>query len=994
MNKSYRKLVRRGIKKSYTRFLSILGIVALGTGFLSGLLATMPDMKDSADDFYNKHNTFDIQIQSTLGLTQKDVRHLRGLPYIRDAEGVYSHDLLMKKSDEESHVTRLLVRDFSQEGVINGTELLSGRYPKRAGECVVAEVDPYTSQHKIGQVFTLDSKSKGYDDLKRKLKYDRFKVVGIVRSPSYISVHGEITNVGNGRVSLGMYIMEEAYREKDIYTGAFVTVTGKEGLSSFDGEYRKRINSVEKKLKVVGKERAKIRTDEILSEARKELDKAKREYADGKAEAERELADGAAKINDGERELQRSRQQIADARATLAKNEENLIEKEQSLKEAAPQINQLREMVKLQEMQQVPTVGEPMDPKIIAQIREYDMGVAAVAEGKRQITQARATLDEKENAIVEGERKLEENRATYEREKAKAQAELDDGAKKIADGEKEIKDIEAAKWILTDRRDNVGMQSFKQDVEKIGAIAIVFPFFFFLIAALVALTSMTRMIEEERGQIGTLKFLGYSNGEILKYYLIYGFSASFLGIVMGLGVGFILFPTVISNAYTMIYSFPQIQAKVIWSIGIPVSIIIMVGILLVIYAACRSELKEKPANLLIPKAPKNGKRIMLERVTPVWKRLRFTRKVTLRNLFRYKKRFLMTIIGVGGCFALLLAGFGVRDSISDIVNLQYGEINSFNYIMEVSEEKDVRSGQLKTILNDKNRVEAYGLFNGDPVTVFGKGKAEKSNLIIPRENKELPLFFSLRDRESAEMVGFGEDALILTEKMAANLKMKPGAKVNLKLNGGKKVSGVVTGIAENYVGSNVYISPVLYEKLFSRKPEFNKVYIKSEDGKLAEELLKNDDVTHVLSVETIKENFQDSVKSIDYVILVLIMTAAALAIIVLYNLTNVNIRERMRELATIKVLGFYEKEVAEYIFREINILSGLGILLGIPIGIILHQFIMKTIEVEKIMFGRHICWQSYVFSAGLTILFTILVNLIMRRSIKNIDMVESMKAID
>lgn len=994
MNKSYRKLVLRGIRKSITRFLSILGIVALGVGFLCGLLATMPDMKKSADAFYDGANTYDIQIQGTMGITKKDIAYLKDLNYIQQVEGVYTVDLLMRKSEEESYTTRLLVRDFDDKGVINGTELLSGRYPTSADECVIAVVNPYTSTHELGEVLILDKKNEDYKDLRKKLKYKKFKVVGTVRSPSYISSHGEISGVGDGRISLGMYIMEEAYPEKDYYTAAFVTVTEKEGLSSFGDEYKDRVAEAEKKLKTVGKKRSKIRTDEIIDKAQRKLDKAKREYDDGKAEAEAELADASAKLQDAEDEIKSGREQIAEARDTLNQKEAELLEQERALDEAEPQIQQLRQMIQMQQMQQVPTVSEPVDPRIIAQIEEYDQGVLAIAAGKEQIAAARATLNEKEEELVRGERTLAENRATYEREKAKADKELADGAEKIAKAEEKIKDIKAAKWILTDRSDNVGIYNFELDVEKIGAVALVFPLFFFLIAALVALTTMTRMIEEERGQIGTLKSLGYSNGEVLKYYLLYGSLASILGIALGLGVGFILFPKIISSAYGMIYSLPEITVEIIWYIALPVSLVLFAGIMLVTYIACRGELKEKTAALLIPKAPKSGKRILLERITPIWKRLKFTRKVTLRNLFRYKKRFLMTIIGISGCFALLLAGFGIRDSIGDIVNLQYGEINKYDYVMEVSAEEDGESGAIRKDLENKDKVEAYGFFCGDPVTVEGKKKTEKSDLVIPKKGTELSTYFALRERESGEEISFDEDSLVLTEKMADNLDVRPGDKVTFRLNSGREGSAVVTDVAENYVASTVYMSPQIYQDIFSRTPEYNIIYIKSEDKELAEDLLRHDSVTYALSTETVKKNFQDSVKSIDYIILVLIITAGVLAIIVLYNLTNVNIRERIKELATIKVLGFYEKEVADYIFRETNILSGFGILTGIPVGLILHRFIMKTIEVEQIMFGRYIYWESYLYAAGLTILFTILVNLIMRRSIQKIDMVESMKAND
>ncbi|MEG0662971.1 MAG: FtsX-like permease family protein, partial [Anaerovoracaceae bacterium] len=512
----------------------------------------------------------------------------------------------------------------------------------------------------------------------------------------------------------------------------------------------------------------------------------------------------------------------------------------------------------------------------------------------------------------------------------------------------------------------------------------IFPIFFFLVAALVALTTMTRMIEEERGQIGALKSFGYSNFGILKYYLIYSFSASAIGVVLGLGGGFIIFPSVISKAYDMMYNLPPITTKVIWPIALIVGGITIFCIMATAYLACRSELKEKPAALLLPKAPKLGKRILLERITPIWKRIKFTRKVTLRNLFRYKKRFLMTIMGVAGCFALLLTGFGLRDSIGDIVNKQYGEIDRYNYILELNQEPT------ETLAVPGE----YLLLHEVPVSISAKEKSERTTLDVPKDQEKLSDFVFLRERKSHEALSLKDDGVILTEKMSENLQVKVGDQVTIKLADGRKTEMKVSGIAENYVSSYAYINENTYKQAFGDSTSYTRVLIKSDEENLAEKLLKDNDAGYVLSIESIKDSFKDSVKSIDYIVVVLILSAGALAVIVLYNLTNVNICERKKELATIKVLGFFEKEVSAYIFREINILSGIGMVVGIPLGILLHRFVMKTAEVDAVMFGRHIYWQSYLYAAAITIFFTIVVNLIMRRSIRKIDMVESMKAND
>lgn len=481
--------------------------------------------------------------------------------------------------------------------------------------------------------------------------------------------------------------------------------------------------------------------------------------------------------------------------------------------------------------------------------------------------------------------------------------------------------------------------------------------------------------------------------------MLYGAAASIIGSVIGTIAGSIFFPKVISNAYGMLYVLPEVETPVILKVAIPVAAGLTAMILIATWFSTREMLREKPAELLLPRAPKAGKRILLERIGFFWKPLKFSYKVTLRNIFRYKKRFLMTIIGVAGCFSLLLAGFGVRDSIGDIVSIQYGELNHYDYSAVINDSGDVTGDEsLAGTLSNRKLVSGWSLYAEDSVTLLFNGKKESSTLMVPEAPAGMDDYITLRERIGTRSVELGPGKAVLTEKSTENLDVKVGDVISVKTDDGRLAEVKLTGICENYVGSYLYMDPLDYESLFGEKPEYKTLLLRAgengQDGRLAEELLRSESVAYIIDSQVVIDNFEKSVKSIDYIVMVLIVASGALAIIVLYNLTNVNICERKKELATIRVLGFYNHEVSAYIFREVDILAILGILVGIPVGIWLHHFVIVTVEVAGVMFGRSIEPLSYLMAGGLTIVFTVLVNMIMRPMIRKIDMVESMKAVD
>jgi len=561
------------------------------------------------------------------------------------------------------------------------------------------------------------------------------------------------------------------------------------------------------------------------------------------------------------------------------------------------------------------------------------------------------------------------------------------------------KESKAGAWYVSDISSNEGIRGFKNNADRIGAIGKVFPLFFFLIATLVCLTSMTRMVEEHRGQIGTFKALGYGKLTIISEYFLYSFGASIGGSIVGVLVGFKLFPNVIFNSYRIMYNLPPVISVFDVNIAITSTVVAVLCTTLAAVLACIKELIVMPAELMRPKAPKPGKRIVLERVTFLWKRMTFTKKVTARNILRYKKRFFMTIIGIAGCTALLLTGFGLKDSILSITDKQFNDIYSYNMMAYFN--VPVAS----TGANDlKNELKKYDKIHNSVLLLQQSISVNKSSnnktlgsvyLMVPENTDSLKNFIHLKFKGSS--ISVPDDGIVITEKLSKLLNINKGENIEINL-GEKNVKAKVLEVTEQYVGHYIYMSPKYYEKLFNETIKYNgfasiiKNRSKASEDYLSTDLLKEKNINSVSFTTNISDNFKKSMKSMDSVIWVLIISAAALAFVVMFNLTSININERIRELATIKVLGFYDKEVAEYIFRENMVLSIVGTLLGLILGLGLHRYVVVTSEIEMIMFVRAIKPISFIYSAVLTIMFSALVNVVMYSRIKKINMVESLKS--
>lgn len=626
-------------------------------------------------------------------------------------------------------------------------------------------------------------------------------------------------------------------------------------------------------------------------------------------------------------------------------------------------------------------------------------------KAENELSNATALLEssksELSKAKVDGLKELEDGKKEIENGKRQAEKEFAEAEKKLIDAQKELDEVKEVQWFVFDRDDNPGYSGFISNANRVDAVASVFPLFFLLVAMLVCLTTMTRLVEEKRTEIGTLKALGYSDRSITFKFVVYACLAAMLGSLLGCFSCIPTLPRVIYNAYGMLYNMSDSIDIVVDRVSLAVAIVAAFACCaLVTFFVCYKSLRHKPASLMRPKAPKAGKRILLERITPLWKRFNFSSKVTWRNLFRYKSRLFMTVVGIAGCTALMLTAFGLYDSINDVVYLQFDELCKYNTIIVADKEKSV--DDIKPLTDEikaDTRFKDSALVSQKAVSVSHDDNSVTSDvyLMVAENTEDLQKLITLRTRESGQSLALTDNGVILTEKLSKMLKADVGDEIIIGENGDK---AKVTGITENYVYNYIYMSDKAYLDMSGKKPRYSTVYAYADsldadaEKALGTDYLKREDTSAITFTTTIINDFKDMISSMNIVVLVMIISAGALAIVVLYNLTNINLAERNREIATIKVLGFNYKETSNFVYRENIILTLFGIAVGLVLGIFLWSFVVTTVEVDTVMFGKQIHALSYVFAFALTGAFAVLVNFIMYFRIKAINMVESLKSIE
>ncbi len=833
MNALTLKNLLREIKRTFTKFLSIFAICALGVAFFAGIRATSPDMKEAGDRLYNTYNLSDISVISTSGLTADNIRDLESIEGIRAVRASLFVDAMARGTGEKEKNLRLysmpiklkseyvplidLIPDYgidtSPEYEMNGVEIVSGRMPLNDTETALDYTLEGSLVKQLGDEITLTT-SGGTVTL---------RVVGFIRSPMYISMFERGTSsIGNGTSDGFAYASGNAISSlgtklpvmsllNTYYTRADIVISGKEGLSAYSDEYEALVNEV---------------TDRI------------EDYAS----------------------------------------------------------------------------------------------------------------------------------------------------------------TQSGTWYIQDRSGNPGYSDYSENTDRIAAVGDVFPLIFFIVAALVCLTTMTRMVEEQRIEMGTMKALGYGGWQIAMKYAVYAMSACISGGVVGAIIGFKLFPYVIMKAYSIMYYLGKLETPYRADIAFMAIAAMAACTAAATFSACYASLKEVPATLMRPKAPKAGRRVLLERIPFIWKKLSFTSKVTVRNLFRYKKRFFMSVIGIAGSGALLVTAFGLNDSIFGIIEKQFGDIWQMDvqaYVYEAMPLADMQELLGKNPANDDFDSVMFCL--DSQMECKNGGRSQNGVHLLGVESAG-----SMAGRVSLHNGGtpvtLDDSGVVVTAKLAETLSIKAGDEINMRTGGEDHLMRVI-GVADNYVYHYVYITAAYYETVFGKAMQYNGLMGNLKDGltdetmdAMSTQLLSDSRMYTVRTIESIYASVWDSLSILNYVVLVLILGSGMLTFVVMLNLTNINIGERMRELATLRVLGFYDKEMYAYIFRENNALSVIGAFVGLLFGKIMHLFVIRTCEVDMVMFVRSAKPLSYVYAFALTIAFSLIVNLLMRPKVRAIDMVESLKS--
>lgn len=701
---------------------------------------------------------------------------------------------------------------------------------------------------------------------------------------------------------------------------------------------------------------------------------------------------GFMQIEAGKGELDLGRGQLEAARAEIANNEAVLLNAESELAAAKELVVNARTELEDGKVKLADAKTELEEGKA-----ELENGRAELADAKAELADAQIKLEDGRIELEDGRTELADAKVEYADAKEEFDQEVSDAQQKIDDARIELADLEEPDEYVLTRNTNIGYACYESDASIVEAIADIFPVFFFLVAALICMTTMNRMVEEQRTQIGVLKALGYGNASIMGKYLFYAGSAASIGAIAGCVGGTWLFPKVIWYGYSIMYSMGEIEYYFDFKLAflsLAAALLCSVGSA---YLSCRHELKSVPANLIRPKAPRAGKRIFLERVTFIWSRMKFLHKVSVRNLIRYKKRFFMMILGISGCTALLLTGFGVRDSVINIAKMQYDEIQMYD--IGISFTDAVAEADMEELTGQAGgAIAQIACQYEESVELEFGGRIKSVYMEIPKNAEEIGTFLDLHTQEGEKIPYPGEGEAVLSAKIAENMGIKAGDRVTFRDNDMNSFTVTISGLCENFVYNYIYLSEETYEEQLGRAPEYKSAYVNVEEGAdIHETAAAIADQKNVLSTsitEDMKERIETMMQSMNYIVFLIIVCAGSLAFIVLYNLTNINITERIREIATIKVLGFYANETADYVFRENLVLTGMGAVVGLGLGKWLHWFVMYNINIDMISFKTMIMPISYVWSLLLTFAFALMVNGIMYFKLEKINMAESLKSIE
>ena len=1173
----------RTIKKNFSRFLSILLMVALGTAFFVGMKATAPDMYENAETYFSDYNLMDIRVRSSIGLTQTDLQALSMVEGVEFMSGEKFTDAFVSVNgvpELDIDGTRITTRVYGistdklynythnmlDGDYINRVELLEGRFPQK-GECLVDASRLSTPEsYRLGSIISL--KNSG-DETPEALNTDTFTIVGIIRSPYYLSFERGSTDIGSGKLGTFIYVPEQAFTT-DYYTEVYIKLAGADAYEPFSDDYFTYVDEVKKQIEYKSPHLIATRVSALRPTLLQEINTAQTEIDAKEKEANQALSQVNSTIttlqnlvDNGETILQQAQEkfdaQFANVDSSLQDNNEAY---QQAMLDYSDKSTELNE--KKAEYNQKQTELQTNSAAYDAALQEYNNGVTTVAAARKSLENTQTMIDSAQSMIerlgdtqisalsneqaqvfltimqstypelyntvsamsAQGlAREIIANLMPYlETEKAqlaKQQDELDEAqalltaqktlldqkkleleaaaaqsteaqaaltqaetelrgyeqllqsmgvnlqnanlqaALKKIEAQNQLKELESqllaapaqletalatkaqietqlttslsyaktkledarrlydkldeVRWNIYDRGDTPGYTGYGQAVDNIEVISNIFPIFFFIISSLVVLTTVTRLVDEDRTLIGTYKAPGYKNGAILFKYVFYSLLAGFLGSALGMGLGYRVIPMAVSAAYSIMYDLPAVTYAfpLKWAlIGLGISLLSTV---VVTVFAVLGNLRRRPAVLMRPKAPKKGKRILLEHIPFLWKPLSFSLKVTLRNLFRNKSRFLMTLVGIAGCTAMLLGSVGFYNSIAAIKEKQYDGPDAISrydlqVVFDAPQPTPVHSTEYTTISRD-SRIAAMSLISMKSINAFSDRSDKKleTYVLVPENPEALTDFFVLRERGGeGETYTLTDEGAIITEKLAKDTKTGIGDAIRFQDTNGTVYEVPVAAIVENYTFHYIFLSPALYTKTTGEAPVYGYAIATLSDGLksaatpdldalkglLATDFMRQSGVTTVAFTSETTKSIGEITNALSLVIVIFFVSALTLAVVVLYNLANINIIERTRELATLKVLGFNEAEVGRYILRENVTISFFGILFGVGLGIGLHKLLITYTAIDTVMYGQTIRPWAYALAVALTAAIIAVVNLLLRRKTRRIDMVESLKSVE
>lgn len=1182
MSKALLKDTLRTIGRNFSRFVSIMLIIALGTAFFVGIKITAPDMSETAKKYFTDYNLFDIRIQSVAGLTDADVNAVKKLDGVQYVQGQMFTDALVRVNGEiQSDIdgTRISTRAYSispehisdfLNGINDGSfmnrpQLIEGRYPTSVNECLVDASRLSTPEsYQIGNTITLETES---GTVPSSLSTNTFTIVGIIRSPYYISFERGNTNIGSGKIGTFIIIPDEAFTS-DYYSEIYVSIQGADYFEPYSDEYFEYISPIVANIEAISSNQIKIRTAKLRPELQQKISEgeqliqsssadissqlqqldetiiqleelvadgdaivaqAQAEFDEKFAQAEGELTNSNAeyqaalaaysekqqlyqsnlnsyneqvtkhnsakslydkayadytsaqsavqyaqqtidttqglitaaegvllKLGDAQTgaysneeiqaiinmmqltypelynavkalttqglatEIAASLQPYLDSqKSNLAKQQKDLDTKKQLLEETGVLLSD-KEKQLTQATLELATFKEALDTaaaelqRANAQLTAYGYNISS---GQIQLQIERMQAENDLNMLKQQVLSAPENLAAAKQKRAEALDKLDSGLvaaqTEVSEAKTLLAKLDSISWSIYDRNDTPGYSGYGQAVKNIEVLSNIFPIFFFILSSMICLTTLTRLVDEDRVLIGTYKALGYTTLSIVSKYAIYSLSACITGTVLGVGVAVFLFPFAINSAYSVMYSLPSLIYIFPWKHALISLLISLICTTLVTTLALYKELQTNPSVLMRPKSPKAGKRILLEKIGFIWHKLNFTAKVTARNLFRNKQRFTMTLFGIAGCTALLIASLGMYNSISAILTKQYGEDAISKYDLQIvfsSPQTTATHTYEFTSAQSDTRIESLMLTAMKSMT----GSSERSDsqldvyVLVPEAPERLGEYISLRSRNGTESYVLNNDGAIITEKLARDTKTDVGESILFTDSDGNTYSVKVAAIAENYTFHYIYMTADTYTQVTGKKPDFyyavgnlsssfdnvDSESLTNTKGLITTDLMKTDGIAAVAFTSDTTESISQITDALSLVILLFFVSALILAFIVLYNLSNINIIERTREIATLKVLGFFDGEVSSYIYRENIFVSLFGMALGVFLGVILHYLLISFTAIDTVMYGQNIAWYSFIISIIITCLIIVFVNLLLHRKLKKVDMVLSLKSVE